>query len=85
MYACKREPGRGFSEGLSTPSNATVHLHDPPPLRNAKVPELQCQGSGPKRISRRATVDGALAWGRGKPPPEQCPSTAPKPTKHPGR
>jgi hypothetical protein len=30
MYACKREPGRGFSEGLSTPSNATVHLHDPP-------------------------------------------------------
>jgi hypothetical protein len=30
MYACVPETGRGFFEGVCTPSNATAYLHDPP-------------------------------------------------------
>src|SRR5215217_3334807 len=43
-----------------------------------KSTELHCQGSGPKWITSRPTVSGDLAWGRGKPPPEPCPSTSRK-------
>ena len=31
MYACAPETGRGFFEGVRSPSDATAHLHDPPP------------------------------------------------------
>jgi hypothetical protein len=48
MYAYIREAGRGCFEGASTPSNATAHLHDPPPPCNAKEPEPRPWGSGPK-------------------------------------
>jgi hypothetical protein len=61
MYACIRETGRGFFEVVCASSNATANFHDPPPPRNTKEPEPHCQGSGPKRITSRATVDGALA------------------------
>jgi hypothetical protein len=60
MYACIRGTGRGYLEGVCTPSNATAHIRDPPPPRNAKQPEPWQWNSGPKRITRRATVDGAL-------------------------
>jgi hypothetical protein len=30
MYAYILEAGRGFFEGVCTPSNATAHLRDPP-------------------------------------------------------
>jgi hypothetical protein len=30
MYACISETGRGFFEGVCTPSNATAHSYDPP-------------------------------------------------------
>jgi hypothetical protein len=30
MYACIRGTGRGFFEGVCTPSNATAHSCDPP-------------------------------------------------------
>src|SRR5215207_6881993 len=40
-------------------------------------------GLRPEEDMRRATVSGALAWGRGKPPPESCQSTARMPpTRH---
>jgi hypothetical protein len=61
MYACFREIGRGFFEGVCPSSNATANFRDPPTPRNAKVPEPHWQGSGPKRIISRATVDDALA------------------------
>jgi hypothetical protein len=61
MYAYIREAGRGFFEEVCVPSNATAHLYDPPPPRKAKEPEPRQWGSGPKRITRRATVDGPLA------------------------
>jgi hypothetical protein len=61
MYACIPEISGGFFEGVCAPSNATAHLRDPPSPRNAKEPEPHWQGSGTKRITRRATVDGALA------------------------
>jgi hypothetical protein len=32
MYACILETGCGYFEGVCAPSNATAHLHDPPPL-----------------------------------------------------
>jgi hypothetical protein len=35
MYACTSEIGSGFFAGVCTPSNATAHLHDPPPSRFA--------------------------------------------------
>src|SRR5215216_457771 len=41
----------------------------PTPARIAKEPEPRCQGSGPKKITHHATVDGAQAWGRRRPPP----------------
>jgi hypothetical protein len=50
-----------------------------PPPRNAKEPEPWEWGSGSKRITRRATVGGVVAWGRRKPPPARCPSTSRKP------
>ena len=34
MYACMPEIGRGFFEGVCAPSNATAHLHDPPPYNS---------------------------------------------------
>jgi hypothetical protein len=61
MYACIPDFGGGFFEGLCTPSNATAHSCDPSPPRIAREPEPLCQGSGPKWITRRATVGGALA------------------------
>ena len=47
--------------GVCTLSKATAIFHDPPLPHNTKEPESQWQDSGPKRITRRATVDGALA------------------------
>jgi hypothetical protein len=79
MYACIPDMGGGFFARVCTPGNATANIGDPP--RDTKEPESPCQDSGPKWITRRATVDGALAWGRGKPPLAQCPSTARKPPK----
>jgi hypothetical protein len=32
MYACIPEDGGGFFEGVCTPSDATAHLCDPPPI-----------------------------------------------------
>jgi len=69
MYACIPEIGRGFFDVVCIPSNATAHSCDPPPPRYEMEPEPHCQGSGPKRITRRSTVDGALSWGRRRPPP----------------
>jgi hypothetical protein len=59
------------------PSSATH-----PPLRNTREPESHCRDSGRKRITSRATVDGDLAWDRGKLPPAHCQSTARMPPKH---
>jgi hypothetical protein len=58
MYVCIHETGRGYFAGVRAPSNATARSCDPP--RNAKVPEPCPWGSGPKRITSRAIVDGAL-------------------------
>src|SRR5215216_2781892 len=82
MYACIHESWAGFFERVCTLSATTANLRDPPPPRRTKEPEPHCQGSGSKRITRRATVNGALAWGRGRQPPAQCPSTAHKPPRH---
>src|SRR5215217_87339 len=83
MYACIPDIGGGFLEVVRPPSSATADLHDPPPPPSAKETEPRHWGSGPQGITRRATVRGALAWGRGKPPPAHCPSTARKiPTHH---
>src|SRR5215207_9084776 len=82
MYACISETGRGFFEGVRTPSDATAHSRDPLHPCNAKEPEPHWQGSGPERINRRATVNRALSWGRGKPSHAQCPSTARMPPTH---
>src|SRR5215203_438705 len=83
MYAYVLEISGGFFEGVCTPSHATAHSCDPPPPRNTREPEPCQWGSGPKLITLRATVDGDLAWGRGKPPPAQCQSTAGMPpTRH---
>jgi hypothetical protein len=79
MYACILETGRGFFEWVCTPSSTTANLHDPPPPRNAKEPEPHGQGSGPKRITRRPTVNGDLAWGRRRLPPAHCQNTARRP------
>src|SRR5215211_6533690 len=85
MYACILEIGRGFFGWVCTRSNATANFCDQPPSRNAKEPEPHWQGSGSKWTTHRATVDGPLAWGRGKPPLARCPSTAHKsPTHHVG-
>jgi hypothetical protein len=59
------------------PPISTTHPH----LTNAEEPE-PCQGSGPKWITHRATVEGALALGRGKLQPAHCQSTARKPPTH---
>jgi len=67
MYACIPEIGSGLFEGVCTPGNATIHSCDPP--LSAKEPEPRPWDSGQKRITSRATVGGALAWGTGKPPP----------------
>jgi hypothetical protein len=40
MYACVHETGRGFFDGVCTPSNATAHFGDPPPPRNTKTGAL---------------------------------------------
>jgi len=61
MYACIPENGGGFFEGVCAPSNATANFRDPPPPHNTKEPEPRQWDSGPKGITRRATVDGALA------------------------
>ena len=50
-----------------------------PTPTNARESEPWRWGSGSKLITIRATVYGDLAWGRGKPRPAQCPSTARKP------
>jgi hypothetical protein len=69
MYACNRETGCGFFEGVCALATPALESSDPPPPRNAEEPEPHCQGSGPKWITHHATVEGALSWGRGKPPP----------------
>src|SRR5215203_1927394 len=79
MYACICETEAGFFEQVCAPSNASAYLRDPP--HNTKEPESCCQGSGPKRITSRATVEGGLAWGRGRPPPAQCPNIARMPPR----
>ena len=61
MYSCVHESGLGFFEGVCAPSIATANSRDPPPPPNTREPEPHCQGSGPKKITRRATVDGDLA------------------------
>src|SRR5215211_1043537 len=76
------EVGGGFFAGVCTPSNATANFRDPPPPLSAKEPEPWQWDSGPKWITHHPTVDGPLAWGRGKPSPEPCPSTARKPPTH---
>src|ERR671911_3120467 len=48
----------------------------------AEEPEPLQSGSGSKWITRRATVFGASAWGRRKPTPAQCQSTARRPPTH---
>src|SRR5919107_6100809 len=65
---------------MCTPSNATTNFCDPP--HNTEEPEPDCRGSGPKWITRRATVGVDLAWGRGKPQPAHYQSTARKPPTH---
>ena len=60
MYACILETVCGFFEVVCLRSTTVACLLDPPP-RNTKEPEPHWQGSGPKRITRRATVEGALA------------------------
>jgi hypothetical protein len=82
MYACIPEIDGGFFVGVCTYSNATADFRDPLPPRNTREPKPHWQGSGPKWITRCATVSGALRWGRGKPLPAQCPSTAHKPSTH---
>ena len=82
MYACIHETWIGFIEGVRTLSNATAIFCDPPPPRNTREPEPRYWNSGPKRVMRRATVEGGLAWGRGKPPPTQCQSSARMPPTH---
>src|SRR5215208_7561396 len=82
MYAYIPEIGGGFFERVCTPSRTTAIFHDPTPHRDIKEPEPHYQGSDPKGITRRAAVGGALAWGRRKPLPAQCPSTARKPPTH---
>jgi hypothetical protein len=79
MYACNCETRCGFFEGVCTPSYATAHFC--PPL-SAKEPEPWQWDSGQKWITHCATVDGVLAWGRGKPSLAHCPSTAHKPPKY---
>ena len=61
MYAYIREAGRGFFEEVCTPSNATAHLDDPPPPRNAKEPEPRQWGSGSMRITSHPSAYGPLA------------------------
>src|SRR5829696_4029036 len=70
--------GADFSRGCAHPAMQPPISATHPPPRNAKKPEPHWQGSGPKWIMRRATVDGALAWGRRIPAPERYPSTARK-------
>ena len=59
MYACIPDIGGGFFQGVCTPSNAPVNFRDPP--LSAKELEPWQWGAGPKRITRRATVDETLA------------------------
>jgi hypothetical protein len=61
MYAYIREAWRGFFEGVCTPSNATAHLDDPPPPRNAREPEPRQWGSGARRITSHPSAYGPLA------------------------
>src|SRR5215217_9413774 len=81
MYACISEIGGGFFEVVCPPSNATADSYDPPHPATQR-PEPHCQDSGLKRVTRHSTVDGALAWGRGKPPHAHCQSTARMPPTH---
>jgi hypothetical protein len=69
---------RGYAHPAMQPPIPAPH----PLPRNTKEPEAHCQDSGSKRITSRATVDGALAWGRGRLPPALCQSTARKPPTH---
>jgi len=81
MYAGLPKICCGFFERVCLPSNATAHFRDPPPPRNTKTGAL-AGGSGPKRITSRATVDGALAGGRRRPPLYQCQGIARMPPSH---
>jgi hypothetical protein len=61
MYACIRETGRGFFEGVCAPSDATAIFRDPPPPRNAQRTGALRQGSGLKRITIHSTMSIDLA------------------------
>ena len=61
MYAWIPEIGSGFFEGVCTLSEQARISSDPPPPPNAKETEPHNQDSGPERITRCATVGGALA------------------------
>jgi hypothetical protein len=53
----------GCALSAMQPPISPTHPHP----TNAEEPEPPWQGSGPKGITNRPTVDGDLAWGRGKP------------------
>ena len=73
MYACLRSIFAGCAHPAVRPPISET------PTSQHKEPEPHSQGSGPKWITRRDNVGGALAWGRRKPPPAHCPSIARKP------
>jgi len=51
--------GADFFSGVST-QQCNPHSRDPPPPRYPTEPEPFQWGSGPKRITRHVSVDGAL-------------------------
>ena len=61
MYAWIPEIGGEFFEGVCALAAPALESSDPPPPRNINEPEPWQRGSGPKKIMRRPTVDGALA------------------------
>jgi hypothetical protein len=72
------KPGSDFSKGRAHPAmQPPISATHPNTKTGAPLP-----GPGPKRITCRSTVGGALVWGRGKPSPAHCPSTAHKPPTH---
>ena len=56
MYACIHKVGRGFFEGVCSPSNATTHLHDPPPT-DSRIAMCQHLGSSNSRRSESLLTD----------------------------
>jgi hypothetical protein len=72
--------GADFSIGCAHPAmQPPISATHPHPN---KRPEARYWDSGPKSVTRLSSVGGALAWGRGKPSPAHCLSTARKPPTH---